>query len=126
MKKIFVFGTLSLFLLAIVLSGCQNVGEAKAKPVSQIKATSCDADSVCEANSLNTKYITTTAVKGDGDLTLTTDNGGLILNPDKKSVVVEGTLMADYFSVTTLAGDGIAYACIDDDGKIFRSLTPCR
>lgn len=96
-------------------------------PSVAIRANSCDRDSVCEANSLNTRYITTTTIKGDGDLTLTTGNNGrLILNPERKSVVVEGTLTTDYFSVTTLAGEGIAYACIDDNGKIFRSLTSCR
>jgi len=138
-----------------------------------ISANSCDADSVCEANSLNTKYITTTVVKGNGNLILATgnsgdiiiapdtakvlvrgtliptafssdwitaktikgngdlilttgNNGALILSPEKKSVIVQGTLTTDSFSVTNLKGTGNAYACIDSNGKIYRTLTACK
>jgi hypothetical protein len=51
MKKAFIFGAISLFLLAFVLSGCQNtVGEATR--VTTVNANSCNADTNCEVNQL--------------------------------------------------------------------------
>ncbi|HIH19676.1 TPA: hypothetical protein HA244_00210 [Candidatus Micrarchaeota archaeon] len=45
----------------------------------------------------------------------------LFLTSDNKQVEVQGAL-----SVNSLAGTGIAYACLDSTGKIYRSMNPCR
>ncbi|MFH1133127.1 MAG: hypothetical protein V1735_01420 [Nanoarchaeota archaeon] len=34
--------------------------------------------------------------------------------------------IATYWAVTSAAGEGNAYACFDNNGKLYRSLTPCR
>src|SRR3989338_5156581 len=79
MKKLFVFGTISLMVLVVILSGCA-VGKATATTTSQIKANSCDADSVCEvAKTISTPAGSTSA---------------LMLTSDVKAVMVDGSLSA--------------------------------
>jgi len=69
---------------------------------------------------------TSSTIKGEGDLILTTvGNGALILNPTGRVVDVRGTLVTNAFSVTSLRGNGTAYACVDNTGKIVRSYTAC-
>jgi len=70
------------------------------------KAKSCDGDSICEVS----KIISTP--KGS--------TGNLVLTSDNKVVYVDGTLV-----VTNLIGNGTVYACINGQGVIFRSQTPC-
>ena len=147
MKRIFFFGTISLMVLVIILSGCA-VGKATATTTSQIKANSCDADSVCEvAKTISTPAGSTSAlmltsdvkaVMVDGSLSAGTVNAGsvtivgktistlagstsaLMLTSDVKAVTIDGKL-----SATGLAGTGSAYVCVDRFGTVFRSLTPC-
>ena len=147
MKKLFVFGTISLMVLVVILSGCA-VGKATATTTSQIKANSCDADSVCEvAKTISTPAGSTSAlmltsdvkaVMVDGSLSAGTVNAGsvtivgktistlagstsaLMLTSDVKAVTIDGKL-----SATGLAGTGSAYVCVDRFGTVFRSLTPC-
>ena|SRR3989344_2180796 len=145
MKRIFFFGTISLMVLVIILSGCA-VGKATA--TTQLKANSCDADSVCEvAKTISTPAGSTSAlmltsdvkaVMVDGSLSAGTVNAGsvtivgktistlagstsaLMLTSDVKAVTIDGKL-----SATGLAGTGSAYVCVDRFGTVFRSLTPC-
>src|SRR3989338_6399671 len=142
MKKLFVFGTISLMVLVVILSGCA-VGKATATTTSQIKANSCDADSVCEvAKTISTPAGSTSAlmltsdvkaVMVDGSLsagsvtingktisTLAGSTSALMLTSDVKAVTIDGKL-----SATGLAGTGSAYVCVDRFGTVFRSLTPC-
>ena len=85
----------------------QLYAEMSTSQSTNIKANSCDADSVCEvAKTISTNKGSTSA---------------LWLTSDVKEVIVVGNL-----SVNALAGNGTAYACIDSYGKIFRSLIACR
>lgn len=70
-----------------------------------VKANSCDADSVCEVAK-------TISSKGTSDLILTSAANDVIVKDVN-------------FLITNLSGSGNAYACIDSNGQIFRSQTPC-
>ncbi len=112
---------------------------------SNIKANSCDSDSICEvAKTISTNrgstsnLILTSDTKGvivDGVLsvnggvfidrkTISTTKGStsaLVLTSDVKGVIVDGSLSAN-----SLAGTGNAYACVNSVGKLFRSVNPCK
>jgi len=131
MKKIFVLGAISLMLLAVVLSGCQNTA-GQASRVTTIRANSCDADTNCEVNQLvasngiiSNSGLTVTGTTMIGrigisdDVIFHWDNGPIKIN--KGLLVNEGDL-----SVNNLAGNGNAYACIGPNGNLFRSDTACR
>lgn len=156
----------------VMFTGNENlVGEASAplkKP--QINANSCKADSTCEmSNGLVDGTLTAGVTKINGHITassifvgqiLTVPGGGdLVLTPDSKNVIVDGSLtLGELFMyhngnvITTVEGSGRplylssdnklivmegtiqlglyqgsgnAYACLDPDGKLFRSQTPC-
>ena len=109
-----------------------------------IKANSCDADGICEiAKTISTKAGSTSAlvltsdtkevivqdslstgsvlIKGKSISTSPGSTSALTLTSDIKKVIVDGSL-----SSTNLVGTGNAYACIDSNGKIYRSLTACK
>ena len=135
-KKYVVF---SLVMIAILLCSTfvsagffdflkGNVGGEAIKTTNsarEIAANSCNADDLCETEALFANFITSNVLKSSGDLSLVADDGMITLESDDQSVKVVGTLTSDYFSVTTLTGEGNAYACLDDDGKLFRSENPC-
>jgi hypothetical protein len=62
-------------------------------------------------------YVGNTRVSDKG---LTTTKGALSLTSANKAVNVDGTITS-----TSLKGSGNAYACIDANGKLFRSNKPC-
>ncbi len=61
-----------------------------------------------------------------GTVFKTNDVGSLTITPDSGSAKIEGSLtVVDNLTIHYLSGNGNAYACIDQNGKFFRSLQPC-
>ena len=143
MKKMLVFGFISLIAMIVVLSGCSNIAGRAGAVVKPVIANSCDADSICEvAKTVSTRAGSTSSlvltsdnkfvvVDGTIDIgnlriggksvsTIPGSTSSLVLTADNKFVVVDGTL-----SATSLYGTGNAYACLDGEGKLFRSTKPC-
>ena len=134
-------------LLVIGLLGCEPYQPNNSS--AEIAANSCDADDICEvAKTVSTRKGSTSAlilksdagqvvVEGplsseslvsgrvsiDGKIISTTKDStsALVLTSDVNSVIVEGGV-----TVTKLRGEGNAYACIDGNGGLFRSDTPCK
>ena len=139
MKKLY---PVSFFLIGLL--GCEPPN-----PATEIVANSCDADDVCEvAKTVSTRKGSTSAlrltsdagpvivdgplssesliagrVSIDGKIISTTagSTSALVLASDVDSIIVEGRL-----SVPKLGGEGNAYACLDSNGLLFRSDTPCK
>ncbi|WP_305909775.1 hypothetical protein Q9L42_003695 [Methylomarinum sp. Ch1-1] len=137
-----------VYFLFIGLLGCEPAYEPT-DPNAEIAANSCDADDVCEvAKTLSTRKGSTSALRlmsdagpviVDGPLAseslvtgritidgkiISTSPGttsALVLASDVDSIIVEGRL-----SVPKLGGKGNAYACLDNNGLLFRSETPCK
>ena len=154
--------------------------EAANKRPPQIKATSCDADGVCEINAgtmsaikvgsgfngnpslyvnqigqsyevqLNSKTtfndnvvvnsgLTSNAIKVGSAMNglpalyvnvLSSPNTGSEVQINSKStfkdnVVIESGLTTKTMKISELTGTGNAYACLDGEGKLFRSTKPC-
>ena len=107
-KRIVLFSL--LVLGALVLAGCQTIGEASQqlpgtrtpRVIQNVVATSCDGDQSCETNNL---YVNSDATI-QGALTAWQTTTGRII-------------------ISSLVGDDHDYACLDQAGLIFRSETPC-
>ena len=112
-----------------------------------IKANSCNNDEVCEINSIKMEYLSI-----DGKTISTRRTSNLILNAggDGNSDVVIGDLYLQGKTIGSteghalilkggsgividgetsfdrLTGEGNAYVCLNNQGKLFRSNNPCR
>jgi len=153
------------------ITGAQFVRFVPPSPT-PIRATSCDADAICEVNGPITSpmgmsltpgqstpsyaYNRLKTVKLQGNLMFVDPASGegilfnvtpraLEINPGQKilkffgPVIIEtsptkgpygksaalGTLSAFSLTAYNLAAPGIAYACVNFTGEIFRSDTPC-
>ena len=107
-----------VFVVVIIIVGFGLIvngeisGRATWSKVRPVKATSCDADEVCEAKN----------IRVDGDSWANGKTGG----GSADFIEVEAdTVYARHIQLLDSSGAGIHYACIDNDGYIFSSSTPC-
>ena len=135
-------------LVFLGLLGCEPPSQPP-DPSAKIAANSCDADDVCEVaktvstqkgstsalrlmsdagpvivdGPLASESLTTGRVSIDGKIISTTagSTSALVLTSDVNAVIVEGRL-----SIPKLGGEGNAYACLDNNGLLFRSDVPCQ
>ena len=90
MKKVFVFGAISLILLIVVLSGCQKNVAGEATAIAKgIRANSCDADNMCETNNLNTnRIIAGKVVIADSSVAGSSETNVITTTPDLTNLVL--------------------------------------
>ena len=117
-KLIYIFAVLVAGLF--VISACQEAVGVRARnldrggadvPVpNQIKANSCDADSICEVNSIGSTN-NLVLYSGSGY----TKIGGILTISDLSNLRVELPDMEDR-----------AYVCVDGNSVLYKSYNPCR
>lgn len=140
-KSLVLFSILAIF--SVLLVGCKEnvVGEATIPTTKNINAHSCNADDVCEVNELNAAEIEGEAIysnvaeigiinadKVKSEYLMVRGSDHLISLQTYADVNIEGErimLKAEEI-YSSLTGSGLAYACIDERGMIFRSEKPCR
>ena len=71
---------------------------------------------------LNKIFLSSNSYEGEQP-TIEASGNGIILN---KKVIIEGYVDAHEILSSSLIGKGNAYACINSQGKLFRSNNPCR
>lgn len=126
MKKI-VFVIMSILLLAIVLTGCQEVGKATIV-TKEVRATSCDADDICDIKSVINPRDGIVKINGDLKTSKNIYGGGLILtdSSNQQSTYNGYGIAVSNVNVKKMTGTGNAYVCVDSLGNLFRSDTPCK
>ena len=200
MKKIFVFGAISLMLLAVILTGCKTAGQAIYVKTGETKeggaglyfqtganiqgvpqnrggglqfnlkgipsAVKIDGSggiqsvgTICDKNGCigggfweegqvgevagqlgiyydgavqSNELISTSAVRTDNIFASNINANGIIANEITTGNRLEPFKITDDLwiqngiTLNELSGNGNAYTCINSDGMIFRSETPCR
>jgi hypothetical protein len=123
MRKQLFIGIISIFLLVLMLSGCQNnIGKATA--IKTVRASSCDLDKQCETQSLTAESasrIGTVVIDGKSITTKAGSTSALLLTSDIKSVIVNGILTAGIINgktISTPAGSTSALELTSDTKEV--------